>query len=180
MGARSARPTAASAARARRCRSAVFNGLRSVEQRQLDVVERRGSRQEIESLKDEPDLSCCGRPRGRSVEAAPRPARRARYWPDVGRSRQPRMCMNVDLPEPDGPVSATNSPASMSSDTRGAHAPDLAERVGLHEIAKRDDGTDQPRAAPAAGKPPTARPAAGIGSRGSRADRRRAEAWPSR
>ncbi len=27
------------------------------------------------------------------------------------------MCMNVDLPEPDGPVTATNSPASIWSDT---------------------------------------------------------------
>ena len=27
------------------------------------------------------------------------------------------MCISVDLPEPDGPVAATNSPGSMSSDT---------------------------------------------------------------
>ena len=27
------------------------------------------------------------------------------------------MCMKVDLPEPDGPTMATNSPASTSSDT---------------------------------------------------------------
>ncbi len=27
------------------------------------------------------------------------------------------MCINVDLPEPDGPVTATNSPGSTSSDT---------------------------------------------------------------
>src|SRR5712691_5672969 len=33
-----------------------------------------------------------------------------RYWPDVGRSRHPTMCMKVDLPEPDGPVTARNSP----------------------------------------------------------------------
>src|SRR5262245_59637245 len=37
-----------------------------------------------------------------------------KYWPDVGRSRQPAMCMNVDLPEPDGPVTARNSPCSTS------------------------------------------------------------------
>ena len=30
-----------------------------------------------------------------------------------GTSRQPRMCMRVDLPEPDGPMTATYSPASM-------------------------------------------------------------------
>src|SRR5438094_6325139 len=33
-----------------------------------------------------------------------------KYCPDVGRSRQPTMCMKVDLPDPDGPVTATNSP----------------------------------------------------------------------
>src|SRR5687768_9342976 len=27
------------------------------------------------------------------------------------------MCISVDLPEPEGPVAATNSPGSMSSDT---------------------------------------------------------------
>src|SRR4051812_46271880 len=36
------------------------------------------------------------------------------YVPLVGRSRHPRMCISVDLPEPDGPVTATNSPASTS------------------------------------------------------------------
>ena len=39
------------------------------------------------------------------------------YSPDVGLSRQPRMCMNVDLPEPDGPVTHTNSPDSTSTAT---------------------------------------------------------------
>ena len=27
------------------------------------------------------------------------------------------MCMNVDLPDPDGPVTATNSPGSIVSET---------------------------------------------------------------
>ena len=39
--------------------------------------------------------------------------RRAGTSPDVGTSRQPRMCISVDLPEPDGPMMATNSPSSM-------------------------------------------------------------------
>src|SRR6185503_7323698 len=38
----------------------------------------------------------------------------SRYSPLVGRSRQPITFMKVDLPEPDGPITATNSPASMS------------------------------------------------------------------
>ena len=43
------------------------------------------------------------------------PARRKE--PDVGTSRQPRMCISVDLPEPDGPMTATYSPAAMSKET---------------------------------------------------------------
>ena len=35
------------------------------------------------------------------------------YSPAVGVSRQPSRFMNVDLPEPDGPMTATNSPASI-------------------------------------------------------------------
>src|SRR5438132_976381 len=37
-----------------------------------------------------------------------------KYWPDVGRSRQPTMCMKVDLPDPDGPVTERNSPVCTS------------------------------------------------------------------
>src|SRR5919112_2862764 len=36
----------------------------------------------------------------------------------VGRSRQPTRFMNVDLPEPDGPMTATKSPSSISRETR--------------------------------------------------------------
>ena len=39
------------------------------------------------------------------------------YSPEVGRSRQPRRFMSVDLPEPEGPMSATISPAKMRSET---------------------------------------------------------------
>src|SRR5581483_2569447 len=35
------------------------------------------------------------------------------YVPDVGRSRQPRRFISVDLPEPDGPMIATYSPRAM-------------------------------------------------------------------
>src|SRR5262249_22241626 len=37
--------------------------------------------------------------------------------PLVGWSRQPMVFIIVDLPEPDGPMMATNSPRAMSSDT---------------------------------------------------------------
>ena len=35
----------------------------------------------------------------------------SRYSPALGRSRQPRMPSRVDLPEPEGPMIATFSPA---------------------------------------------------------------------
>ena len=36
-----------------------------------------------------------------------------RYVPDEGVSRQPIRFIKVDLPEPDGPMIATNSPRAM-------------------------------------------------------------------
>lgn len=37
--------------------------------------------------------------------------------PEVGRSRQPKSCSKEDLPEPDGPVMATNSPPQILRET---------------------------------------------------------------
>ncbi len=37
--------------------------------------------------------------------------------PEVGRSRPARMCMRVDLPEPEGPITAVSWPRPMSSET---------------------------------------------------------------
>ena len=41
----------------------------------------------------------------------------SKYLPLVGLSRHPRMFMKVDLPEPEGPIIAANSPFSMRSET---------------------------------------------------------------
>src|SRR4051812_8686795 len=41
----------------------------------------------------------------------------SRYSPRLGTSRQPRMFIKVDLPDPDEPITATYSPASTRSDT---------------------------------------------------------------
>jgi hypothetical protein len=41
----------------------------------------------------------------------------SRYRPAVGVSRQPRMVMKVDFPDPDGPMTATISPARISTET---------------------------------------------------------------
>src|SRR5579864_2309441 len=40
-----------------------------------------------------------------------------RYSPLVGMSRQPRMCMSVDFPEPEGPITARKSPSFTVRDT---------------------------------------------------------------
>ena len=37
--------------------------------------------------------------------------------PDVGLSSPARMCISVDLPEPDGPMTAVRRPSSMSTET---------------------------------------------------------------
>src|SRR4029450_4951414 len=37
--------------------------------------------------------------------------------PSVGRSSPARMCISVDLPEPDGPMTAVRRPPSTSSET---------------------------------------------------------------
>jgi hypothetical protein len=40
-----------------------------------------------------------------------RPA--SRYRPEVGRSRQPTMLINVDLPDPEAPITATKARSPM-------------------------------------------------------------------
>src|SRR5471032_2605189 len=37
--------------------------------------------------------------------------------PEVGLSRPERMCMRVDLPDPDGPMTAVSRPRATSTDT---------------------------------------------------------------
>ncbi len=34
-----------------------------------------------------------------------------KYSPEVGVSKAPKICIRVDLPEPEGPMMATNSPS---------------------------------------------------------------------
>ena len=64
----------------------------------------------------------------------------SRNEPDVGTSRQPRMCMSVDLPDPDGPMMATYSPVG---DLEGHSSERLdlkrAVAVGLADISGVDD-----------------------------------------
>ena len=60
--------------------------------------------------------------------------------PAVGLSRPARMCMSVDLPEPDGPMTATSSPCVTSSETpRSASTAVSPDAVAAGDVAGRDD-----------------------------------------
>ena len=85
-------------------------GHAGVDQRQLDVVQRGGARQQVEGLEDEADLAVADRGQLVVVHLARRPCRAGRRCPCVGVSRQPMRFMSVDLPEPEGPMTATYSP----------------------------------------------------------------------
>src|SRR5918994_7640216 len=62
------------------------------------------------------------------------------------------MCISVDLPDPEGPVAATNSPGSMSSDTpRSACTfPSPTSYVLMRSRTEMTGITDLPAAPPAA------------------------------
>ncbi len=51
------------------------------------------------------------------------------------------MCMRVDLPEPEGPITATSSPGATDSETprEGVHR-GVALAVAAGEVAGHDDG----------------------------------------
>src|SRR5450759_714117 len=68
---------------------------------------------------------------GSDSRATSRPAKT--NWPLVGRSRQPMMFIMVDLPDPDDPIMATNSPRSIETLTpcsaRTSVSPSWKDRV---------------------------------------------------
>ena len=106
--------------RRRRARCCSCERHVAVEQRQLDVLERvvRGSR--LKLWKTKPSGGCGSRRARRADRRRHVDAGEAGSVPRVGRSRQPRMFMKVDLPEPEAPMTATNSPAAMSQRRRRA------------------------------------------------------------
>ena len=50
-----------------------------------------------------------------SLERGELARRRCITWPEVRVSRPAQQCISVDLPDPDGPMIAVNSPASKST-----------------------------------------------------------------
>ena len=119
---------------------ALFGRDMAVQQRQLNILQSGGARQQIEILKDEPDTSiangseCIG-------ESSDTFSPASQYSPVDGVSRQPRRFMNVDLPEPDGPITATNSPACTFIDTVLSAAIRMAfQSIDLAQLMCHDDG----------------------------------------
>ena len=81
--------------------------------RQRHILHRRELRQQVMELVDEADVvrrtACARRRSGRR-----RRGRRSMTSPASGCSSSPAICSSVDLPAPDGPTSATISPAATS------------------------------------------------------------------
>ena len=76
---------------------------------------RRQHRQQIEELEDEADVAA---PELGQLRVAQR-GDLGRVDPDlarVGRSSPASMCISVDLPEPDGPITAVSSPDDSERD----------------------------------------------------------------
>ena len=61
--------------------------------------------------------------------------------PAVGWSRPARMCMSVDLPEPDGPMTAVRRPrGDVERDAAQRVDGGVALAVAAHDVAGGDDG----------------------------------------
>ena len=109
--------------------------------REDDVLLGRERRQEVEELEDEADVAAAELGEGGVAHRRDLARRRSRPTPSVGRSRPARMCMRVDLPEPEGPITATSSPGSATeSETpaQGVHR-GVAVAVAADEVAGHDD-----------------------------------------
>ena len=93
-----------------------FGDVGRVRQRHGHVVQGAGAGQQVEVLEHETE-SCGSRTIARwSAESVDTSSPSSQYWPDVGRSRQPRMFMSVLLPEPEAPIRATSSPRATFSE----------------------------------------------------------------
>ncbi len=70
-------------------------------------------RQQVVALKDEAEVVAAQPGEGEGIQGVAVSWPRNRYWPLLGRSRQPSRFIRVDLPEPEAPTMAIISPASM-------------------------------------------------------------------
>ena len=97
--------------RRERAAPALWSGNAGIGQRQLDVGERSGSRDEVETLKHETDIPVADV--GQGVFVDPADVAAGQPVAAAGRqSRQPMMFIKVLLPLPNAPTTATYSPRS--------------------------------------------------------------------
>ena len=111
-----------------------------VDERQLDVLDGARAREQVEALKDEADGPVAHLGELAAAEARDLADRRGRSCRCVGRSRQPRTFMSVDLPEPDG----AHDGDELAAVDGQAHAVErvqlgVAEDVGLAQVLGHDE-----------------------------------------
>ena len=101
-------------------------------------------RQQVEELEDEPDVPAAqDRPAGLDKPSTRCP--RSQISPLVAGSSPPSTCSRVDLPEPDGPMIATNSPSATSRSTpRTRLHRDPVGAVHLDQLAGPQQGWAPP------------------------------------
>ena len=164
----SSRPASPTISRQRRaCSSRSFAecAVRRVDQRQLDVLERRGARQQVERLEDEPDLAVAdlrARRRGRGPR---RRRRRGSSGPTVG---PVEAADDVHERALAGARRAHDGDELARRDrerhaVQGAHL-DLAHAVDADEVLDADDVGRSAIAQKRRGPPPGARAHAGRGA----------------
>ena len=90
---------------------ALGRGEAAVAQRHVDVVEQVQVGDQVEALEDEAELLVAQARARVVVHALRRSTPSSRYSPPVNSSSRPAMLRNVVLPEPEGPVTVTNSPS---------------------------------------------------------------------
>ncbi len=84
---------------------------------QRDVLRGGQRREQVEGLEDEADALAAQPGQRPLAERARARRRRGARCPEVGRSSPAADCSSVDLPEPDGPITAVNVPRAKSSVT---------------------------------------------------------------
>ena len=122
---------------------ACLSGSRAREQqRQLDVLGRREHRDQVEALEDETHLlGAVPAARWRPTSGGGR-GLRPEPCPSSMSSRPDRQLRNVVLPDPDGPMTARNSPRAIeiersfrASTVLGPGLVDLADPVGHEDVS---------------------------------------------
>ena len=120
---------------------APLSAYAGIGQGELDVLPRRHGGEQVELLEHEADASVADLGQGGLAHVADVFAGQVVATRRSGVSRQPRMCMRVDLPEPEGPMMATYSPWLIDRLTpRNAATLERSRPVDLGDPLQLDHG----------------------------------------